>query len=119
MMAKKISATNTEIKDLISETRKLSSKAKIWKVVLKELGRSARQRRSVNIYKINKYVRDGEIGLVPGKVLSEGELNKKITVAGLSFSEEARGKINKIGKAISIKQLIKENPKGKRVRIIG
>ena len=32
------------------------------------------------------------------------------------FSEE---KINKIGKAIKLQDLMKENPKGKKVRIIG
>ena len=34
-------------------------------------------------------------------------------------SKEAKEKINKTGKAITIKELIKENPKGSKVRIIG
>ena len=72
-----------------------------------------------NIYKINKTTRDGETAIVPGKVLSEGELTKKITVAAWQFSEKAKEKINKVGKAVSIKELIKKNPKGSKVRIIG
>ena len=62
---------------------------------------------------------DKEIALVPGKVLSDGELTKKMTIAAFQFSKEAMNKINKKGKAITIKELIKENPKGKNVRIIG
>ena len=62
---------------------------------------------------------DGEIIVVPGKVLSMGDLTKKITVAAYQFSENAEEKINAVGKAISIRQLMKENPKGKRIRIIG
>ena len=79
----------------------------------------SRQRRSANIWKINKYTSDKEIALVPGKVLSDGELTKKMTIAAFQFSKEAMNKINKKGKAITIKELIKENPKGKNVRIIG
>ena len=48
-----------------------------------------------------------------------GDLTKKITVAAYQFSESAEEKINKVGKAISIRELMKENPKGKRIRIIG
>ena len=71
------------------------------------------------MYTINKYTREGETALIPGKVLSLGEINKKISVAALNFSGQAREKINKIGKAISIQELVKQNPKGKKVRIIG
>ena len=86
-----------------------------------ELKRPTRQRRAVNIYKINKHAREGEIALIPGKVLSLGDLNKKIIVAAYQFSQEAKEKINKKGKAITIKELIKQypDPKGKKIRIIG
>ena len=73
----------------------------------------------MNIYKIDQHTRDGEIALVPGKVLSMGALTKKLTVAAFQFSQEAREKINGVGKAITIQELVKENPAGKNVRIIG
>ena len=72
-----------------------------------------------NLYKIDKHTRENEIALVPGKVLSIGNLNKKIKVAAFQFSDQAKEKINLIGKAITIKELIQENPKGNKVRIIG
>lgn len=120
-MVKRTGPQSLELQKLIEELKILGNKNKInlWKRVVKELEKSRRTRRKVNIYRINKYTRDNEIALVPGKVLSMGDLTKKITVAAYQFSETAREKINHTGKAISIKELIKENPKGKRIRIIG
>ena len=113
--------TSTATKKLIVDLKRLSTKEKVnlWRRLADDLLKSTRQRREANIYKINECTRDGEIAVVPGKVLSEGELNKKITVAAFKFSEKAKQKINKIGKVISLQQLIKDNPKGKKCRIIG
>jgi len=118
---KRTGPDNLHLKNLIKELKDLAIKEKVglWKRIAKELERSTRQRRSVNIYKIDKNVKNNEIALVPGKVLSEGKLTKKIKVSAFSFSEKAKEKINKKGKAITIEELIKENPKGKDVRIIG
>jgi len=87
--------------------------------VADDLARSNRQRRIVNLYKLDKFTKEGEIIIVPGKVLGVGDLNHKLTVAAWLFSGNAFDKINKIGKAISINELIKESPKGKKIRIIG
>jgi len=120
-MAKHTGPTTLELRKLIIELRKLASKQKVklWKRIANDLEKPTRQRREVNLYKINKYTRNNEIALVPGKVLSLGSLDKKLTIAAYQFSKQAKEKINKIGKAITIKELIKENPKGKKVRIIG
>ena len=120
-MVKRTGPTTLELKNLILDLNKLSSKEKVplWKRVAEDLLKPTRIRREANLYKINKNIRKDEIALVPGKVLSSGELDKKVTVAAYQFSKEAKEKINKIGKAITIKVLMKENPKGKMVRIIG
>ncbi len=118
----KITGTQTlELKNLIVSLHQLSKKENVplWKRIAKDLSRPTRIRREVNLYKINKTTRKDEIALVPGKVLSLGDLDKKITVAAYKFSKESKEKINKIGKAITIKELMKENPKGKKVRIVG
>ncbi len=119
-MAKRTGPQNLELQALIRDLKKLGSKEKIklWKRIAKDLERPTRIRRKVNLYKF-KVLRKDEIGIVPGNVLSLGEYNKKNVVAGFKFSDAARNKINKNGKAVSIQQLIKENPKGKKVRIIG
>ena len=120
-MVKRTGPQTLELKSLIIELNKLASKEKIklWKRISQDLKRPTRIRREVNIYTINKYTRNGETALVPGKVLSTGSLDKKVTIAAYKFSKEAKEKINKIGKAITIKELIKENPLGKGIRIIG
>ena len=113
--------TNPNSSKLINDLKILSTKekSKLWKRIAYELEKPTRKRTEVNLYTINKYTREGETALIPGKVLSLGEINKKISVAALNFSGQAREKINKIGKAISIQELVKQNPKGKKVRIIG
>ncbi len=120
-MAKRTGPTNIQLQKLIIELRKLSvkQKAPIWKRVAEDLSKSTRQRRKAHLDRINKTVKKDETVLVPGKVLSQGELTNKITIAAYSFSEKAKEKINASGKAISIEELMKTNPKGKKVRIIG
>ncbi len=120
-MAKRTGPTNPITKKLIADLRTLSTKekSKIWDRVADDLLKPSRTRRKVNIYSINKCADEGETALVPGKVLSDGNLTKKITVAAFQFSEKAREKINKTGKAISLRDLMKDNPNGKKIRIIG
>ena len=55
---------------------------------------------------------------MPGKVLGSGTLDHSVTVAAWNFSENAYKKISKIGKVITIKKLLEENPKGSGVKII-
>jgi len=87
---------------------------------MKDIKKPSRQRRTVNIYKINKSARDGETIVVPGKVLSVGDLSKKVDVAALTFSAEAKRKIEDAnGKVMSITELLQNNPEGKKVRILG
>ena len=117
-MAKRTGPSNMQLRFLIAELRKIASKQniKLWKRIADELERPSRQRRAVNISRINHNVRKGEIALVPGKVLSSGELDKDITVAAWKFSDQARKKIKN---AMTIEELMKKNPQGKKVRIIG
>src|SRR3989338_7682619 len=119
-MVKRTGPTNPILKKLIQELRMLSykEKAPLWKRIANDLEKSARQRRNVNIYKIDRHIGEKETALIPGKVLSEGELTKKVTVAAYQFSAQAKAKINKAGKAITLQELMKTNPKGKNVRII-
>jgi len=94
-------------------------KAAIWKAVAKKLEKPAKNWAEVNVGKIAKHLKEGEIALVPGKVLGMGEAGK-IEVAAWKFSKTAREKIEKAGgKCYTIIELIEKNPKGSNVRIIG
>ena len=119
-MAKRTGSTNPQLQSLIEELSTVILKNKFWARVSDELSASTRSRRVVNIYKINMYAQDGETIIVPGKVLSVGDLNKKVEVAALTFSEEAKQKILAAkGKTLSISELFHKNPEGKKVRILG
>ena len=114
--------SNIHLRNLIANLKKQSSekKVKIWKRVAEELERATRQRRKVNLTRINRYAKAGETVLIPGKVLGMGELDKKIFISAWQFSDSAFDKIKKSGSmALSIQALVQKNPKGEKVRIIG
>jgi len=118
-MGKKTGPTNYQLQMLLEELKSKAVESRFWKRVTKDLNKSNRQKSAVNIYKIDRFAKDGETVLVPGKVLSVGEINKKVDVAAINFSAEAKRKIvDAKGKAISIKELLQTNPEGKKVRIL-
>ncbi|MBI4438611.1 50S ribosomal protein L18e [Candidatus Woesearchaeota archaeon] len=114
--------TNDQLRELVSELKRVcySSNSAFWRRIASDLERPSRNRRSVNLSRINRYTEEGETIIVPGKVLSSGMLDKKITIAAWQFSRQAVEKIGRCNsRAISIHELLKSNPEGKDVRIIG
>jgi len=115
---KRTGTTNQILKEQIAELSK--QKAPIWKNLAYELDRATRKRREVNLSRINRFAKDGETILVPGKVLAAGSIKKKITITAWNFSEKAIEEIRKAGGSIlTIRELMKKYPTGKGVRIIG
>jgi large subunit ribosomal protein L18e len=120
-MTKRTGPTNPILVELVNELKKKAQEhnCNIWKRIAIDLEKPTRKRRIVNLYKINKYTKNNETIIVPGKVLAVGDLDHKVTIAAFSFSGNAMEKINKLGKAVYISELIRESPKGKGIRIIG
>lgn len=119
-MVKRTGPTNYQLQSLLVELEPKVWDNRFWRRVVNDLKKPTRQRRIVNLYKIEKFAKDGETILVPGKVLSVGSLSKKVDVAAINFSVDAKKKIEEVkGKALSIKELFKQNPEGKKVRILG
>ncbi len=121
-MVKKINKTNPILLRLIQDLKKQSNEKDvgIWKDIALRLEKSSKNWPVVNLDRISSYVHDKEIALIPGKVLSSGNLTKKVTIAAWSFSEKSYDKIKKAGgKTISIDELMKNNPKGENIRILG
>ncbi len=121
-MVKRTGPTNPVLKELVHELKKVSSteKSKIWKRIATDLEKSTRNRRAVNISRINRFTQANEVIIVPGKVLGSGTLNHGLTVAAFSFSEGAKKIITEAkGKAITISELLKQKPKTKDIKIIG
>ena len=98
-MVKKIIKTNPNLIELINKLNKQSKSedAAIWKDVADRLSRSNRRTAEVNLSSINRYAVADETILVPGKVLSNGELDKKVNVVALKFSAKAQEKIESAG----------------------
>lgn len=121
-MSKRTGPTNPVLSNLIVELKTLSSQKNIplWSRIAFELEKPTRKRRVVNLSRINNYAKENETIIVPGKVLGSGILDHKLTIAAYQFSDGAMEKINSAkAKAVTIQDLMKENIKGKRVRIIG
>ncbi len=118
---KRTGPTNIILRMTIRKLRSAArrNQARIWRAVAEWLDRPRRQRVAVNISKINRYTEPGDVVVVPGKVLGAGRLDHPVTVAAVAFSESALRKIQAAGgRAIHILQLIEENPRGSRVKII-
>ncbi|MEM0453322.1 MAG: 50S ribosomal protein L18e [Sulfolobales archaeon] len=113
--------TNITLRKLIKELKKVSNKyhAPIWSYVADILSRPTRKRVVVNLSRLNRYVNDGDVIVVPGKVLGVGSLNKKVTLAVASISFSALERVKASGsRLIHIKDLVNENPEGKGVKVI-
>jgi len=121
-MTKKNNKTNPMLVSLIHELKKNANEndAPIWKDIAIRLEKPLKNWPEVNLDKISRYTNEKETALIPGKVLSDGALTKKVTIAAWSFTDKSQEKIKKAGgKYISINELLKNNPKGKDVRILG
>lgn len=119
---KKARTTNPELVNAIRFLKKQSKEnnVDIWKDIAERLAKPRRKRSAVNVSHLNKHTQKNETVVVPGKVLGAGEVNHQITVTAFSFSEKAKKKIKAAkGKCLSLSELIKKNPKGSNVRIIG
>jgi len=119
--------TNPELVKTILLAKKNSS----WLEVANLLSGPRSKRRNVNLNKISESSKAGEIIVVPGKVLSQGEINalegipkghdasKKMKIVALNFSEKAREKLLKADYDIkTILEEIKSNPSGKDIKIL-
>jgi len=120
-MVKRTGPTNIYLRKLINLLKKEGKKnnSKFWLYVAELLSRPTRKRVEVNLSKLNKYTNDGDIVVVPGKLLGYGMVNKKITVAAWRYSLNAKEKLEKSNiKILAIEDLLKANPKGSNVKII-
>jgi large subunit ribosomal protein L18e len=107
------SKTNKELVDTVI----LAKKNPAWMEVAGLLTISRRKRKNINLTDIEKV--QGKILVVPGKVLSQGDLTKKVKVVAMNFSEKAREKLKNAGCELStIMEEIQKNKEAKEVTIL-
>ncbi len=104
---------------VLVETIIACKKNKNWIKVAEILSGPRKNRINLNLEELNKKVKDEKIVVVAGKILSQGELDKKIKIVALGFSEKAKEKLDKSGsEALTILEEIKKNPEAKGVKIL-
>lgn len=102
------------------KARARTESAPIWRDVAERLEKPSRNWAEVNLSTIQRYASEGDVILVPGKVLGAGYLNKKVSVGSFSISQSARKKIEEAGGSYKdLREMAKENPKGSGIRIMG
>jgi len=121
MKPQRFNKTDPALIALISDlkAKERDNGAAIWRDIAKRLEKPRRNWAETNLSKLDRYAADGETIIVPGKVLGAGNISKKITVAAYSFSAAAESAIVAAGgKVMTISDLMAENPKGSKVRIM-
>jgi large subunit ribosomal protein L18e len=121
MKSKRLIGKQTRKKNSINLVKTIASakKNKNWIRVAGILSSPRRRRINMNIGEISEKSREGEDVVVPGKILSQGEINKKIKIVALNFSKKAEEKLKKEGcEIITILEEIKKNPEMKGLKIL-
>ncbi len=110
---------NRKTSPLIQETISIALKNKNWNFLAKILSSSTRKYSSINLFEIDKQTSIGDTVLIPGKILSSGDLTKKVRISALYISDSAKDKLKKTkSEFVSISDEIKSNPKAEGVKII-
>ncbi len=96
-----------------------SIKNSAWNGVAKILSGPTKLYSSINLEKINSKASAGDTIAIVGKVLSKGNLSKRIKVCALGASKEAMKKIKESkSEFILLLDEIKKNPKAEGVKFL-
>ncbi len=107
--------TDQELVDTIIHAKKNSK----WLKVGHLISTPRRKQSDINLNEIDKIAKDNETIIIPGKVLGNGEVSKKIRIVALYFSASALEKLKKSKvESTNILEEIKKNPEAKNIRII-
>jgi len=108
--------TSQDVKDTIN----LALKHAPWMQIAKILSGPTRNQSAVNLQEIDHKAKTGDTIIVTGKVLSKGNLTKKIKICSMSISGQAREKMKETkSEYIHLSEEIKKNPKAEGIKILG
>jgi len=104
---------------VLEDTIREGLKNEGWRKVVGILSGSTKNYKSINLFEIDKQSKAGDTVVVVGKILSEGELTKKIKICALSVSKKAEVRIKESkSEIVSILEEIKKNPKAEGVKVL-
>lgn len=114
------SKTNPRLTSLIADLKAATRNGggDVWGDVAERLEKPRRSHAEVNLGRIERYAREDETVVVPGKVFGSGALRKEVTVAAVDFSGSAETKIDQVGEAVPLEEALENNPDGADVRVI-
>lgn len=100
-------------KEQIATLKSDSKNAAFWDDVNFLISKPRRSRVSINLNKLDKLAKEGEFVVVPGKVLSFGNISHKFKIAAVEYSQTAANKLKESGcEIVHIDQMFKkENPR--------
>ena len=107
---------------MVKELKGVSKKnnAPIWSKLAELALKPSSARRTINLSQIDRFAKDSDVIVVPGKVLGTGNISHKITLCSFSISNSGVQKVLQSGgRILSFAELIKNHPTGKGVKIIG
>jgi len=114
--------TSSELLTTIEELRRVSrdKQAPVWKAVANRLEAPSRNWAEVSLEHASANLKEGEVGVVPGRVLGNGRARRGLALAAYGFSKTAREKLTAAGgSALTLSELAASNPKGAGIRILG
>ena len=105
---------------ILVDTIIAAKKKDAWNEVAELLSGPRRKRMNINLTDLNGIeASDKDILVIPGKILSEGQVDKKLKIVAIGFSERAKEKLLKSGcKLSTILDEIKSNPTGKDIKVL-
>ena len=106
--------TSSKTSKYLINTIKEASKNPAWINVASILSGPKRKRMNINISELP----DAKVIVICGKVLSEGEIDRKMKVVALGFSDSAKEKLLNAGcETVRLLEEIKSNPEAKDVEV--
>lgn len=103
----------------LAKTIHLAMNHPAWAKIAKVLSGSTKHQSRVSLSTIENNSSIGDTIIIPGKVLSQGDLTKKIKICALAISEQAREKLKTTkSEFLILGDEIKKNPKAEGIKVI-
>src|SRR3989344_4438379 len=108
--------TRRKTNPILTETIFVARNNPGWRKLAEILSSSTRSQSAVNLKQIDNKTTEGDTVLIAGKVISQGDLTKKVRICALSISEQAREKLKQTkSEFVTILEEIKTNKKAEGV----
>ncbi|VVB68402.1 50S ribosomal protein L18e [Candidatus Norongarragalina meridionalis] len=98
---------------------KLNKKKGLWRKVSQIICASRRRRPEMNVGRLAKVTKAGDVAVLPGKLLSGGEIRHAVTIGCMGASAAAKKKIEAAkGKVLKLEEMFVKHADGKGVRLL-